>query len=237
MAVENQQNHAGSEVADVSTIASTRQPGITSWPGAAGPAAVPREAGKEVTPGMLAAHGFLRGMPREQLAGLAPAASLVTMPARHRLFEDGGYATHFWLVRSGSVALDLHVPGKGWVVIETTARPSGSAARPIRPWVTSSPAGSWPSWPTGSRPAACGCWTTGLRLSPDHRGPGGVGRVSRRCPAPARWASGRGASASRRNPVRPARCHTPAGSRCPPAAGWCRDSCPGAGRDRGPPGG
>ncbi len=94
----------------MSTIASAREAGSLRWPGA---------AGREVTPGMLTGHGFLRGMPREQLAELAPAASLVTIPARSRLFEDGGYATHFWLIRSGSVALDLHLPGKGWVIVET----------------------------------------------------------------------------------------------------------------------
>lgn len=72
-----------------------------------------------VTPATLAAHAFLRGMPIVQVAELAPAASLVQLPARHRLFEDGGFANRFWLIRSGSVALDLHVPGYGWVIIET----------------------------------------------------------------------------------------------------------------------
>jgi CRP-like cAMP-binding protein len=67
----------------------------------------------------LTAHGFLRGMPRELLAELAPTASLVEIPAGRRLFEDGGHAAHFWLIRSGRVALDLHVPGHGWVVIDT----------------------------------------------------------------------------------------------------------------------
>jgi len=109
----------------MSTISSAQEAGALRWPGAArrarpaGQATPSRTAGREVTPGMLAAHGFLRGMPREQLARLAPAASLVTIPARTRLFEDGGYATRFWLIRSGSVALDLHVPGKGWAIIET----------------------------------------------------------------------------------------------------------------------
>jgi CRP-like cAMP-binding protein len=103
-----------------STIAS-RQPGAE--PGwlepADGPGAVWRATGTPVTPASLAAHGFLRGIPRELLAELAPAASLVQIPARCRLFEDGGRAANFWLIRSGSVAVDLHVPGKGWAVIET----------------------------------------------------------------------------------------------------------------------
>lgn len=78
-----------------------------------------RQAASSVTVCSLAAHGFLRGMPQEMLAELVPAASLVEIPAGCRLFEDSGYATHFWLIRSGSVALDLHVPGRGWMVIET----------------------------------------------------------------------------------------------------------------------
>jgi CRP-like cAMP-binding protein len=41
------------------------------------------------------------------------------MPAGRRIFEDGGIAQGFWLIRSGSVALDLQVPGEGQLVIET----------------------------------------------------------------------------------------------------------------------
>ena len=72
-----------------------------------------------VTVPALAAHHFLHGMAREQLAELAPAAHLVSLPAGRRVFEDGGRATGFWLIRSGSVALDLHVPGEGQITIET----------------------------------------------------------------------------------------------------------------------
>lgn len=72
-----------------------------------------------VTATALAAHRFLHGMPRERLADLAPAAQLVTIPPGRRLFEDGGHASHFWLIRSGSVALDLHIPRAGVIVIET----------------------------------------------------------------------------------------------------------------------
>lgn len=73
----------------------------------------------EVTAVSLAAHPFLRGMPPAQLECLAETASDTVMPARYRIFEDGGYATGFWLIRSGRVALDLQVPGRGLVVIET----------------------------------------------------------------------------------------------------------------------
>jgi len=73
----------------------------------------------EVTAEALVAHPFLHGMSRHHLAVLAKAASDVTFPARHRLFEDGGRATCFWLIQSGYIALDLHVPGQGRVRIDT----------------------------------------------------------------------------------------------------------------------
>ena len=73
----------------------------------------------EVTAAALAAHPFLRGMPDDRLSVLAEAACDVRFPARYRLFEDGGSATRFWLIQSGHIALDLHIPGEGPVVIET----------------------------------------------------------------------------------------------------------------------
>jgi CRP/FNR family transcriptional regulator, cyclic AMP receptor protein len=71
------------------------------------------------TSSMLAACPFLHGMRKEHLATLAAAAQDVTVPARHRLFEDGGNANRFWLIESGRVALDVDVPGEGRVVIES----------------------------------------------------------------------------------------------------------------------
>ena len=73
----------------------------------------------EVTAAALATHPFLHGMSRDQLSVLAETARDVRFPARYRLFEDGGNATRFWLIRSGYAALDLHVPGEGPMVIET----------------------------------------------------------------------------------------------------------------------
>ena len=72
----------------------------------------------EVTAEALAGHPFLHRMPHDQLAVLAGTARDVTFPARHRLFEDGGSATRFWLIQSGHVTLDLHVPGQGRMNIE-----------------------------------------------------------------------------------------------------------------------
>jgi CRP/FNR family transcriptional regulator, cyclic AMP receptor protein len=73
----------------------------------------------EVTADALAAHPFLHGLSRDHLTVLAGTACDVTFPARHRLFEDGGSATRFWLLQSGHVALDLHVPGQGRIKIDT----------------------------------------------------------------------------------------------------------------------
>lgn len=74
----------------------------------------------EVSAAALATHPFLHGMSRDHLAVLAAAASDVMFPAGRRLFEDGGYASRFWLIQSGHVCLDLHVPGQGRIKIEST---------------------------------------------------------------------------------------------------------------------
>jgi CRP/FNR family transcriptional regulator, cyclic AMP receptor protein len=73
----------------------------------------------EVTVSSLAAHPFLHGMRADQLAALIPAASTVTFPAGHRLFEAGGNATSCWLIQSGSVHLDLDAPGDGRLIVDT----------------------------------------------------------------------------------------------------------------------
>ncbi len=73
----------------------------------------------EVTAEALAAHPFLHGMSRDHLAVLAEAASDVTFLPKQRLFEDGGSANRFWLLQSGHVTLDLHVPGQGRMKIDT----------------------------------------------------------------------------------------------------------------------
>jgi CRP/FNR family transcriptional regulator, cyclic AMP receptor protein len=71
-----------------------------------------------VTAPALAGHPFLGGMAPGQLDALAAAASDVTFPAGHRIFETGGYAGKFWLIRSGRVSLDVQVPGNGRMIID-----------------------------------------------------------------------------------------------------------------------
>ncbi|MEU8687946.1 cyclic nucleotide-binding domain-containing protein [Streptomyces sp. NPDC048665] len=53
---------------------------------------------------------------RERLIRLAREVSFETGT---RLFEEGRRADRFWIVRTGNVALDLHVPGRRAAVIET----------------------------------------------------------------------------------------------------------------------
>jgi CRP-like cAMP-binding protein len=43
----------------------------------------------------------------------------VSFPAGALLFEEGGRADRFWIIRSGSVALSLHVPGRRPPTVET----------------------------------------------------------------------------------------------------------------------
>jgi CRP/FNR family transcriptional regulator, cyclic AMP receptor protein len=76
----------------------------------------------EVAVPALAGHQFLRGMPAEHIAFLAGVTTLVNVPAGHRLFEVGGVAKHFWLIRAGQVAIDLRAPGDGRAVIQTLGR-------------------------------------------------------------------------------------------------------------------
>ncbi|MFF8594569.1 cyclic nucleotide-binding domain-containing protein [Streptomyces sp. NPDC015220] len=53
---------------------------------------------------------------RERLMRLARE---VTFDAGARLFEEGRQADRFWIVRTGTVALDLYVPGRRPAVVET----------------------------------------------------------------------------------------------------------------------
>ncbi|WP_028803809.1 cyclic nucleotide-binding domain-containing protein [Streptomyces sp. 142MFCol3.1] len=53
---------------------------------------------------------------RDQLMALARE---VSFDAGERIFEEGGSADHFWIIHTGTVALDLRVPGRPGVVVET----------------------------------------------------------------------------------------------------------------------
>lgn len=53
---------------------------------------------------------------RQRLMGVARE---VSFPQGARLFEEGGRADRFWIIRTGTVDLDMHVPGRQPAVIES----------------------------------------------------------------------------------------------------------------------
>ena len=67
----------------------------------------------------LAGHPFLAGLPASQLDVLAPLARPESYNEGVRLFREDAPAAEFWLVRTGQVALDIHLPGRGTVPLET----------------------------------------------------------------------------------------------------------------------
>jgi CRP-like cAMP-binding protein len=56
--------------------------------------------------------GFLRGIPAAKQRNLMELSHEVTFASGHRIFHEGGKADRFWVLRSGRVALDVHVPGR-----------------------------------------------------------------------------------------------------------------------------
>ena len=111
---------------------------------------------ERVTASALASHEFLREMSSPHLARLATVAHLDDVLAGHRFFEEGQHADRFWLLQEGRVMLDLHVPGRGDVIIESLGpgtvlgwswlfppyhwRFGASAAEPVRAIVLDAPA-------------------------------------------------------------------------------------------------
>ena len=68
---------------------------------------------------LLTEHPFLAGLPRDWLVRLSFQAHPVVRGPGRRLFQENRPARHFWLLRTGQVVLDIHVPGRGEAVIET----------------------------------------------------------------------------------------------------------------------
>jgi CRP-like cAMP-binding protein len=67
---------------------------------------------------LLSDHPFLADMPQQWLQRLSSQGHPGVYQGGRRLFSERSPAQQFWLLRSGSVALDLHVAGRGHVVIE-----------------------------------------------------------------------------------------------------------------------
>ncbi|MCX4672372.1 cyclic nucleotide-binding domain-containing protein [Streptomyces sp. NBC_01381] len=64
-------------------------------------------------------HSMLQALPAEHRQRLMRIAREVSFPHGTRLFEEGGRADRFWIIRTGTIALDIHVPGRRPAVIET----------------------------------------------------------------------------------------------------------------------
>ncbi|MEV5510643.1 cyclic nucleotide-binding domain-containing protein [Streptomyces orinoci] len=55
--------------------------------------------------------GLFASLPEGGREALLGVAREVSFPPGARIFEEGGRADRFWVLRTGSVTLDLHLPG------------------------------------------------------------------------------------------------------------------------------
>ncbi|MFI1200816.1 cyclic nucleotide-binding domain-containing protein (plasmid) [Streptomyces sp. BHT-5-2] len=63
--------------------------------------------------------GFLDALPPVHRDRLLTLAQEISFPVGLRIFDEGGTADRFWVIRSGTVALDVYEPGRGAAVVET----------------------------------------------------------------------------------------------------------------------
>jgi CRP/FNR family transcriptional regulator, cyclic AMP receptor protein len=68
---------------------------------------------------LTAAAPMFEGMSAEHLALIAGCGRNVRVPAGQILLREGDAADRFFLIRRGTVALQIHVPGRDPLVIET----------------------------------------------------------------------------------------------------------------------
>lgn len=64
-------------------------------------------------------HGFVGALPSEHRQRLLGFAHDTSFAEASRIFDEDGAAERFWILGSGRVALDIHVPGRGPIVVET----------------------------------------------------------------------------------------------------------------------
>ncbi|GID32314.1 Crp/Fnr family transcriptional regulator [Paractinoplanes brasiliensis] len=86
---------------------------------------------------LLAMHDFVSDLPAGWLHRLALLGKPVHHPAGTRLFREDTAAKHLWLLHSGTVSIDFHVPGRGDIQIERVGAGSvlgWSWARPPYLW-------------------------------------------------------------------------------------------------------
>jgi CRP/FNR family cyclic AMP-dependent transcriptional regulator len=69
---------------------------------------------------ILRQHPFLHGLSEEHMETLVGCASNVRFPEGARVINEGEIANTFFLIRTGRVALETEVPGRGSIRIQTT---------------------------------------------------------------------------------------------------------------------
>lgn len=70
---------------------------------------------------LLRGHRFFAGLAPEYLAQLTGCAANITFPGGTFLFREGEPADSFYLIRTGTVTLEISAPGRGPVTIQTLA--------------------------------------------------------------------------------------------------------------------
>jgi CRP-like cAMP-binding protein len=68
---------------------------------------------------ILAEHPFFRGLAPDTLKLIAGCASNVHFDAGRMVFREGEPADRFFAVRHGSIAIEIHAPDRGPVVVQT----------------------------------------------------------------------------------------------------------------------
>jgi CRP/FNR family transcriptional regulator, cyclic AMP receptor protein len=68
---------------------------------------------------LLRGHKFFAGLGDDHLKLLTGCAANVVFPAGTFLFREGEPADTFFLIRDGSVALEIAAPGRGALVVQT----------------------------------------------------------------------------------------------------------------------
>jgi CRP-like cAMP-binding protein len=68
---------------------------------------------------LLVGHPFLGDLPSDELTRLAMVGHRSVFHRGARIFEEGGRADRFWLIRDGSVQIDARLPDGRDAVVET----------------------------------------------------------------------------------------------------------------------
>jgi CRP/FNR family transcriptional regulator, cyclic AMP receptor protein len=67
----------------------------------------------------LGAHSFFKALPPPHLGTIVGCAANVRFAPSELIFREGGPADTFYVLRKGTVAVEIVVPGRGQVTIET----------------------------------------------------------------------------------------------------------------------